>query len=76
MADESDYADQLIEDNISRSVANIRAQVNDTTESNLYCDNCDEEIPEGRRKAVKGCRYCAACQSKIEFNGLVVYRRH
>ncbi len=31
-----------------------------------HCEQCDEPIPEARRKAVPGVRLCVACQSKIE----------
>ncbi|MBY8309874.1 TraR/DksA C4-type zinc finger protein, partial [Vibrio fluvialis] len=27
---------------------------------------CDEEIPQGRRDAIKGCKWCTACQAKRE----------
>lgn len=37
-----------------------------TGESELYCldDDCGVEIPEARRKAIKGCKYCVNCQAK------------
>ncbi|MBP6750510.1 MAG: DksA/TraR family C4-type zinc finger protein [Xanthomonadaceae bacterium] len=28
----------------------------------LRCEDCDAEIPEGRRKAVPGVRLCVTCQ--------------
>jgi len=34
--------------------------------SNLYCSDCEEEIPEARRRAVPGCRRCVDCQSLHE----------
>jgi phage/conjugal plasmid C-4 type zinc finger TraR family protein len=30
------------------------------------CDQCGDEIPERRRQAVPGCRYCIDCQRAIE----------
>ncbi|ELU8401749.1 TraR/DksA C4-type zinc finger protein [Vibrio fluvialis] len=36
------------------------------TESETHCLECDEEIPQGRRDAIKGCKWCTACQSKRE----------
>ena len=33
------------------------------TFSEKYCEDCDGEIPEARRKAQKGCTRCVACQS-------------
>jgi phage/conjugal plasmid C-4 type zinc finger TraR family protein len=35
-------------------------------ESATHCEECDEAIPEGRRKAVPGVRYCVKCQSEME----------
>lgn len=31
-----------------------------------YCDECGDDIPEARRKAIVGCRTCVYCQSKLE----------
>ena len=31
-------------------------------ESLSHCENCGEQIPAGRRKAVPGVRLCIACQ--------------
>lgn len=30
------------------------------------CEDCDEEIPEERRRAVPGCRRCLECQAEFE----------
>ncbi|MBE4105677.1 TraR/DksA C4-type zinc finger protein [Vibrio parahaemolyticus] len=35
-------------------------------ESAEKCIECGALIPEGRRKAIKGCQYCVLCQSKRE----------
>lgn len=35
-------------------------------ESSFYCENCGEKIPEARRQAVPGCRYCIKCQTIME----------
>lgn len=33
----------------------------------LYvCIECGEDIPERRRKAIPGCRLCAACQAELD----------
>jgi phage/conjugal plasmid C-4 type zinc finger TraR family protein len=34
--------------------------------SATHCEECDEPIPEARRKAVPGVRYCVKCQSEFE----------
>lgn len=30
------------------------------------CQECDDPIPEARRKAIPGVRLCVACQSELE----------
>ena len=37
-------------------------------ESLTHCEECDEPIPEPRRKAIPGVRLCVACQSEMEKN--------
>ncbi len=38
-------------------------------ESLMHCEECGQEIPEARRKAVPGVRLCISCQSELdEFN--------
>lgn len=37
-------------------------------ESLTHCEECDAAIPEARRKALPGVRYCVACQSEVEIN--------
>ena len=38
-----------------------------TGESAINCEECGEPIPESRRKAI-ACKYCFACQTKMEKN--------
>ncbi|WP_137822144.1 TraR/DksA C4-type zinc finger protein [Pseudomonas sp. D(2018)] len=35
-------------------------------ESAEDCDSCGAEIPEARRLAVPGCRFCVECQGNLE----------
>ena len=35
-------------------------------ESLTHCEECEVAIPEARRKAVPGVRFCVACQSEHE----------
>jgi phage/conjugal plasmid C-4 type zinc finger TraR family protein len=35
-------------------------------ESLTHCEECEAAIPEARRKAVPGVRYCVACQAEHE----------
>ena len=34
-----------------------------------YCAACDAPIPEARRRAVPGVRYCVACQAALDDAG-------
>jgi phage/conjugal plasmid C-4 type zinc finger TraR family protein len=35
-------------------------------ESLTHCEECEEEIPEARRKAIPGVRLCVRCQAEKE----------
>lgn len=35
-------------------------------ESLTHCQLCEEPIPEARRKALPGVRFCVACQADLE----------
>jgi phage/conjugal plasmid C-4 type zinc finger TraR family protein len=35
-------------------------------QSLTHCEECGTTIPEGRRNAVPGVRYCVDCQSELE----------
>jgi phage/conjugal plasmid C-4 type zinc finger TraR family protein len=35
-------------------------------ESLTHCEDCGDEIPEARRRAVPGVRRCMACQSEVD----------
>lgn len=35
-------------------------------ESATHCEECEDAIPEARRKALPGVRYCVRCQSEHE----------
>jgi phage/conjugal plasmid C-4 type zinc finger TraR family protein len=35
-------------------------------ESLTHCQECEAPIPEARRQAVPGVRYCVTCQSEVE----------
>jgi phage/conjugal plasmid C-4 type zinc finger TraR family protein len=35
-------------------------------ESSTHCEECEVAIPEARRKAMTGVRYCVRCQSELE----------
>jgi phage/conjugal plasmid C-4 type zinc finger TraR family protein len=44
--------------------ARIRNRVHE--ESSAKCEECGKKIPEKRRKAVPGCRFCVPCQLDLE----------
>jgi phage/conjugal plasmid C-4 type zinc finger TraR family protein len=52
-----------IDDTISDAVARARANM-PQGESEVHCVECGEEIPEARRLALPGVRFCIACQSE------------
>jgi phage/conjugal plasmid C-4 type zinc finger TraR family protein len=37
-------------------------------ESLTHCEECEVAIPEARRQAMPGVRYCVRCQSELEKN--------
>ena len=44
--------------------ARLELELASRRESEEFCLECDEEIPEQRRILVKGCTHCVKCQSK------------
>jgi len=53
--------DASVEDAVKRARSLIPSG-----ESLANCENCDEEIPLARQKAIPGVRLCVQCQSIIE----------
>ena len=51
-----------IDDTVMDAVLAARARM-PTGESEPYCAQCGDDIPEGRRLASPGVRTCVACQS-------------
>lgn len=54
-----DQIDGTIEDAVARARRDLP-----TGESVEFCEECDERIPEARRKAIPGVRLCVNCQQK------------
>ncbi|MBK1695860.1 DksA/TraR family C4-type zinc finger protein [Rhodovibrio salinarum] len=54
-----------IDDSIADAVTSARAQLPDGP-GELYCVECDEEIPAVRREALPGVTTCVACQEAID----------
>ena len=51
-----------IEDTVADGVLAARASL-PAGEGTTHCEECGEEIPAARRKALPGARTCVACQS-------------
>lgn len=60
MQDSIDQANELAQREIDSILA--RRKTNTICESAIHCKGCEEAIPQARREAVKGCRYCVECQ--------------
>ena len=58
MADDVDLAGDRIEIEMERLLAAFQSA---TGESLSECEECGNEIPEARQKAVDGCRTCFEC---------------
>ncbi|MDN6318148.1 MAG: DksA/TraR family C4-type zinc finger protein [Marinobacter sp.] len=56
-----DQIDASVED----AVAEARSRLS-TGESAEFCEECDNPIPEARRKAIPGVRLCVNCQAELE----------
>lgn len=56
---------EQIEDSVNNEVRRARQNV-PCGESLLYCEECGEEIPEGRRRALPGVRLCVECQAEAD----------
>lgn len=55
-----DQIEASIEDELKR----MQARRAPTGESLTHCAECDEPIPEGRRRAIPGVKLCIDCQSE------------
>ncbi|MBF0528133.1 MAG: DksA/TraR family C4-type zinc finger protein [Deltaproteobacteria bacterium] len=61
---DGDVLDQ-IKATVEDGVKLARSQLSDG-ESLTHCQECEDVIPEARRKAIPGVRFCVKCQSEIE----------
>lgn len=64
MKDQIDRANELAEK--EREFALAKHQQKPTACSRLFCEDCDEPIPEARRQAITGCTRCRDCQEIYE----------
>nr|WP_315448089.1 TraR/DksA C4-type zinc finger protein [uncultured Pseudomonas sp.] len=63
MADIADFANDLVQERIDQALAArlLAAKPALAAHSFLYCEVCDEPIPEARRLAQPGCTQCVEC---------------
>ncbi|MCP9760042.1 TraR/DksA family transcriptional regulator [Aquitalea sp. S1-19] len=66
MTDMFDRAQELEEAQRMRALQAQALRGNAGSASLLQCQDCGEDIPEARRRAVAGCRRCVDCQSAME----------
>ncbi|URL06446.1 TraR/DksA family transcriptional regulator [Avibacterium sp. 21-595] len=65
MTDNLDRAQQL--EQMQREIA-LKKHRTFKGVSALYCQDCDEPIPEKRRQLIQGVQRCVDCQQRMEFN--------
>uniref|UniRef100_UPI0030D734A0 TraR/DksA C4-type zinc finger protein n=1 Tax=Pseudomonas sp. EL_65y_Pfl1_R83 TaxID=3088697 RepID=UPI0030D734A0 len=64
MADIADLANDLVQERIDQAVAARLALMSSTAlHSLMFCDECDEPIPDARRLAQPGCTLCIGCKT-------------
>lgn len=56
-----DQIDASVEDSVKRARSRMPEG-----ESFTHCEECGEIIPEARRKALPGVRFCIECQSELD----------
>lgn len=55
---------EQIEASISDELARMKARKTPMGESLKYCAECEEDIPEARRRAIPGVKLCIDCQQE------------
>lgn len=61
-----DQIDASVEDEVKRARSRLPDAKNlgSGMEALTHCEECENEIPEARRKAILGVRLCVTCQSE------------
>ena len=57
---------EQIEASIEDELARMKSRRHPRGESLSQCADCDDPIPEARRKAVAGVRFCVTCQQQAD----------
>lgn len=60
-----DAATEQMQHTLDDAVSRARSQL-PQGESATQCDECGEDIPQGRREVLPGVRLCVGCQSKLD----------
>ncbi|ADJ19431.1 DksA-like zinc-finger protein [Acinetobacter phage 133] len=55
--------------------ARLDLELKESKPTETHCLDCDNEIPAGRRLAVKGVQYCVSCQSDHDTKHVSYYNR-
>ena len=55
---------EQIEASITDELARLKARPRPVGESLSHCAECEEEIPEARRRAIAGVKLCIDCQQE------------
>ncbi|QQM13868.1 hypothetical protein CPT_Morttis_131 [Acinetobacter phage Morttis] len=55
--------------------ARLELELQSKRESNEFCDDCGDEIPQRRREVVKGVKYCIGCQPAHDAEHKSYYNR-
>ncbi len=63
MADEIDYANALIDSEVSRALSKLRQQTTYVA-GVKFCTECGDNIPVERQKL--GFKFCVSCASEVE----------
>lgn len=61
-----EMAQAVTEQQLKVSLDRIQDEVRTDRPSSHYCKNCGADIPEGRRRAVRGVELCSGCQEVRE----------
>lgn len=63
--DEMDYVQENSERLLEDALA-VQHRRMPKDESATHCQDCEEPIPEARRRAMPGCKRCIDCQTLLE----------
>lgn len=66
MADDIDMAYELQELHLQKALQEQHKRQNFGGESEEFCVECDDEIPEKRREMLPGVQRCVGCQELLE----------